>query len=110
MAQLEVAGLPARDAQLVPGDMKTRFFVPEAKRMSFALEDELMLSCDGCGEGIVTTLTYMSADPQHTPPIVYSREERARLVFMAEAKLNGETRLLPGQPVTLTRISVGEQP
>ncbi len=94
---------------LVPGDMKARFFIPEAKRMSFELGDELTLSCDGCGDGIVVTLTYMSADPQHTPPIIFSREERARLVFMAEAKLNSETRLLPGQPVTLVQVPVGDR-
>ena len=52
------------------------------------------------------THTYMASDPQHTPPVIYSRDERSRLVFMAEARIAGGTRLLPGQPVT---VSMGDE-
>ena len=61
----------------------------------------LDVSCDGCNEGITARITYMASDPQYTPPIIYSREERARLVFRAEALLQHADGLLPGQPVTL---------
>jgi HlyD family secretion protein len=35
--------------------------------------------------------------------MIYSREERARLVFRAEARPEAGLDLLPGQPVSLTR-------
>ncbi len=87
---------------LPPGELKARFFIPEAKRMSFSLGDTLGLSCDGCKPGLEAILSYMSSDPQYTPPIIYSQKERNRLVFMAEARLGVKTGLLPGQPVTMT--------
>lgn len=88
-------------ALLPPGELKARFFLPETERVKFRIGDVLMLSCDGCADGLTATVSHMASDPQHTPPIIYSREERTRLVFMAEARLEGETGLLPGQPVTL---------
>ena len=45
----------------------------------------------------------MASEPQYTPPILYSRDERGRLVFRAEAQVSGVGGLLPGQPVTLWR-------
>lgn len=99
----EVAGTGAAImALLPPGDLKARFFIPEPERARFTLGDELALSCDNCPDGIVATITYMASEPQHTPPVIYSRDERARLVFMAEARIEGETGLLPGQPVTVS--------
>ena len=88
-------------ALLPPGELKARFFIPEPDRAKFALGDVLMLSCDSCEEGMRAKLSRMSSQPQHTPPIIYSRDERSRLVFMAEARLEGDIGLLPGQPITL---------
>ena len=88
-------------ALLPPGELKARFFIPEPDRAKFALGDVLTLSCDSCEEGMTAKLSRMSSQPQHTPPIIFSRDERKRLVFMAEAQLQGDTRLLPGQPITL---------
>lgn len=89
-------------ALLPPGELKARFFIPETERARFAIGDELAVSCDNCADGITATVTYMASDPQHTPPIIYSRDERSRLVFMAEALIDGDAQLLPGQPVTVS--------
>jgi len=98
----EVASVGAPVMSLLPpGVLKARFFVPETDRATLELGQKLAVSCDGCPNDLTATLTYMASDPQHTPPIIYSRDERARLVFMAEANLDGETVLLPGQPVTV---------
>ncbi|MEJ2020115.1 MAG: HlyD family efflux transporter periplasmic adaptor subunit [Maritimibacter sp.] len=74
---------------LPPDDLKVFFYLPE------------MVSCDGCKPGLSATITRMASDPQYTPPILYSRDERNRLVFRAEARLSDGSGLLPGQPVTL---------
>jgi len=99
--EVAAAGAPVISL-LPPGAMKARFFIPEPDRMQFKLGDVFALACDGCPAGIKAQMTYMASDPQHTPPIIYSRDERTRLVFMAEAQILGAARLLPGQPVTLT--------
>ncbi len=99
--EVVAAGAPVVSL-LPPGELKARFFIPEPDRMRFSLGDVLAVECDGCPAGLRAELTYMASDPQHTPPIIYSRDERARLVFMAEAQIIGDSRLLPGQPVTLT--------
>lgn len=103
----EVAGTGAAIVALLPpGELKARFFIPETERARFVLGEELDLSCDNCPDGMLATITYMASDPQHTPPIIYSRDERSRLVFMAEARIEGAVGLLPGQPVT---VSVGHE-
>ena len=44
---------------------------------------------------------YVSSQAEFTPPVIYSRESRAKLVFMVEARpvAKDATRLKPGQPV-----------
>jgi HlyD family secretion protein len=79
------------------------FFIPQPERAGFAPGDVLALSCDGCPAGLEATVSRLASDPQFTPPIIYSREERQRLVFRAEAEVAGDAGLLPGQPVTLMR-------
>lgn len=101
--EVAAAGTPVI-AILPPDQLKVLFYLPEAERVAFSLGQQLALTCDGCGDGIIATITRMASDPQYTPPIIYSRDERARLVFRAEAKLAKGTGLLPGQPVTLERI------
>ena len=86
-----------------PDHLKAIFFIPEPQRAEFTIGDTLTLSCDGCPEGLTVNLTRLSASPQHTPPIIYSRDERARLVFRAEAMLDNPQGVLPGQPITLQR-------
>ena len=87
-----------------PDRLKVIFFIPEPQRSSFAIGDNLTLSCDGCPPGLSARTSHMASDPQYTPPILYSRDQRSRLVFRAEATLTGGNSLLPGQPVTLGRL------
>ena len=88
---------------LPPGAVTVLFFIPEPDRMGFAPGQDLAVSCSGCPAGLTATLTRMDSAPQFTPPVIYSRDERARLVFRAEARLDRDAGLLPGQPVTLER-------
>lgn len=101
----EVAATGAPILSIFPPDrLKSIFFIPEPERAGILIGDTLGVTCDGCADGITARITYMASDPQYTPPIIYSRDERARLVFRAEAALVDADGLLPGQPVTLRRI------
>jgi len=61
----------------------------------------LQVHCDGCGEPIAARLSFIAASAEFTPPVIFSREQRAQLVYRAEARPAAEdaTRLHPGQPV-----------
>ena len=86
---------------LPPGELKVEFFLPETERNRFRIGDILAVTCDSCADGLTATISYLASEPQHTPPIIYSRDERKRLVFMAEARIDESVSLLPGQPVTM---------
>ena len=98
----EVASAGAPVAAILPEGGRTAIvFVPEPQRATLSLGQQLALSCDGCPGGATATITHIESDPQYTPPLIYSRDERQRLVFRTEAAIDGAS-LLPGQPVTLT--------
>lgn len=83
------------------GELTAHFFVDETARTTLALGQEVAVTCDGCPEGLTAKVTWMASGPQTTPPVIYSREERSRLVYLAKAELTDPGRLLPGQPVTV---------
>ncbi|WP_417808199.1 HlyD family secretion protein [Thioclava sp.] len=99
----EVAGAGAPVVSILPpGALKALFFVPEPDRAQIKLGEEFNVSCAGCASGITAKVTRMASSPQYTPPIIYSREESARLVFRVEARVQNPQGLLPGQPLTLS--------
>jgi HlyD family secretion protein len=60
--------------------------------------------CDGCGAAIPARISYVSPRPEFTPPVIYSNEMRAKLVFLIEGRPEPKDamRLKPGQPVDVT--------
>ena len=43
-------------------------------------------------------MSYVSSQAEYTPPVLYSKEARAKLVFLVEARLPNAP-LRPGQPI-----------
>ncbi|HWA19194.1 MAG TPA: HlyD family efflux transporter periplasmic adaptor subunit [Devosia sp.] len=98
--EMAAAGVPVLSLSGA-GSLKIKFYLNEADRPDFALGEMLAVDCDGCADGLTATVSYFASDPQFTPPIIYSRDERNRLVFLAEATMNQQNGILPGQPVNL---------
>jgi HlyD family secretion protein len=99
--EIVAAGTPV--VSILPeGALKVKFYVPEAARAGFALGDQVAVSCDGCPDGLSAKVSFFASDPQFTPPVIYSRDERQRLSYLIEATLDGAS-LHPGQPVTVER-------
>lgn len=89
---------------LPPGNIKVRFFVPESVVGSLKVGQQATLRCDSCGDPIPVHIDYVSDQAEYTPPVIYSRESRSKLVYMVEARPTPDVaaRLHPGQPVEAT--------
>jgi HlyD family secretion protein len=88
-------------ALLSPGNIKVRFFVPEARLPRIALGEEVKIRCDGCKSEIPARVAFISRTTEFTPPVIYSRDERAKLVFLIEARTDMPGDLRVGQPVSV---------
>jgi HlyD family secretion protein len=86
---------------LPPTNIKVRFFVPETILGSLAVGQKIVLRCDGCGDPVAAPITYIAPQAEYTPPVIYSKENRAKLVFLVEARPEpaDAVKLHPGQPV-----------
>ena len=64
----------------------------------------MTLYCDGCPAPIPARVSYIASEVEFTPPVIYSQENRARLVFLVEAKpeSGAPTQLHPGQPLEVS--------
>jgi HlyD family secretion protein len=89
-------------ALLPPGNIKIRFFVPEAALPTIALGDTVTVHCDGCAPDLTAKVSFIARSVEYTPPVIYSLDERSKLVFMIEARPQRPDNLRVGQPVNVT--------
>lgn len=86
---------------LPPQNIKARFFVPQAVASGLRLGQEVTLHCDGCAAPLPARISFISPSAEYTSPLIYSKENRASLVFMIEAQPSAQdaARLHPGLPL-----------
>ncbi len=84
---------------LPPQNIYVRFFVPESEFARVKLGQRVAISCDGCAQNIVATVTFIAQQEEFTPPVIFSIGSREKLVFKIEARAPGGLKLNPGQPV-----------
>lgn len=91
---------------LPPENRLVRFFVPESALGALKTGQPLQVFCDGCAASIAARITYLSPTAEFTPPVIYSREARQKLVFRVEAKPApaDAAALHPGQPVEVELV------
>jgi len=89
-------------ALLPPGNLKIRFFAPQAVLPELKYGDVVSVSCDGCEKGLTAKISFIARSAEFTPPVIYSQEERAKLVFLIEARPEQPEKFRVGQPVTVT--------
>ena len=97
------AGSPVASL-LPPGNVKARFYVPETMLSRATPGATVQLRCDGCGSPIDAEIVFVSDRAEFTPPVLYSKENRAKLVYLVEAKpaAGDALKLHPGQPIDVT--------
>lgn len=89
---------------LPPANVKARFYVAETVVGSLAPGKAVEIRCDGCGAPIAARVSYISSQAEYTPPVLYTREQRGKLLFLVEARPSpaDAARLRPGQPIDVT--------
>ena len=86
---------------LPPQNVNVRFFVPESALGTLRIGQHVKVGCDGCAAPMAASVAFISPQAEFTPPVIYSKENRAKLVFLIEARPAPEdaVKLHPGQPV-----------
>ncbi|MDR1659121.1 MAG: HlyD family efflux transporter periplasmic adaptor subunit [Desulfovibrio sp.] len=89
---------------LPPGNIKVRFFVPETLAGGLRIGSRVLVRMDGRADPFPAVISYIAANAEYTPPIIYSDQTRSKLTFMVEAKpeLEIASSLHPGQPVSVS--------
>jgi HlyD family secretion protein len=90
-------------ALLPPQNIKARAFVSEKQLAQIHLGDSVQVFVDGLGEPLIGKVSFISPQAEYTPPVIYSEDSRAKLVFMIEIIFDPKTAIYlhPGQPVTV---------
>lgn len=86
---------------LPPGNVYVRFFVPETEFAKVKLGQKVAIHCDGCAKDITAVVSFIAAQEEFTPPVIFSVGVREKLVFKVEARVPAGLPLHPGQPVDL---------
>lgn len=91
---------------LPPQNVKVRFFVPEPALGTLRIGQNVTVGCDGCAAPIASSITFIAPQAEFTPPVIYSKENRAKLVFLIEARPSPEdaVKLHPGQPLEVRLV------
>lgn len=94
------AGQPVL-AILAPHNIKLIFYVPEPLLSQIKIGQKVNFGCDGCTKKTQATIYYISSDAEYTPPVIYSKDTRAKLVYRVEANINPKVALdfHTGQPI-----------
>ncbi len=101
------AGMPVVSL-LPPANLKVRFFVPEPELAAIKVGQRVQVSLDGVPTPLTATVSYIATQAEFTPPVIYSQENRAKFVYLIEARFAPEpaAQLHPGQPAD---VRVGGQ-
>ncbi len=86
---------------LPPGNMKVRFFVPEPELPKLKVGDDVRVTCDGCASDLTANIYFIATMAEYTPPVIYSLDERSKLVYLIQARPNKPDSLRVGQPVSI---------
>jgi HlyD family secretion protein len=92
---------------LPPANLKVRFYVPEGELAALKLGQTIRVTISGVAQPLEAQVSFISPQAEFTPPVIYSRENRAKLVFLAEARVAPAiaATLHPGQPVEVVPVA-----
>jgi HlyD family secretion protein len=89
---------------LPPGNVKVRFYVAETLLGRLRQGQAVTVACDGCAASVPATIVFISDRAEFTPPVLYSKDNRTKFVYLVEARPSPQdaVKLHPGQPVDVS--------
>ena len=84
-----------------PGNMKLRFYVPEPDLPKLAIGEEVRVACDNCAADLTAKIYFIATSAEYTPPVIYSLDERNKLVYLIQARPSRPDALRVGQPISV---------
>jgi HlyD family secretion protein len=84
-----------------PGNMKLRFFVPEAELPKLSIGEQVSVVCDNCAADLTAKIYFIATTAEYTPPVIYSLDERNKLVYLIQARPSRPDALRVGQPISV---------
>src|SRR5436190_16626150 len=84
-----------------PGNMKLRFYVPEPDLPKLAIGNEVRVACDNCAGDLTAKIYFIATSAEYTPPVIYSLDERNKLVYLVQARPSRPDVLRVGQPISV---------
>ncbi len=84
-----------------PGNMKIRFYVSESELPKLAVGDEVKVTCDSCAADLTAKIYFIATMAEYTPPVIYSLDERNKLVYLIQARPSRPDALRVGQPISV---------
>lgn len=88
---------------LPPGNIRIRFYVPEADLAKLTEGGDVRLACTNCAQGLTGTIRFISKEAEVTPPVIQSGGTKESRVYMVEAvPAAAPENFRPGQPVTIS--------
>ncbi len=84
-----------------PGNMKVRFYVSEVDLPKLAIGEEVRVNCDNCSSDLTARIYFIATTAEYTPPVIYSLDERNKLVYLVQARPSRPDALRVGQPISV---------
>lgn len=86
---------------LAPEYIRVLFYVPESLLSKIKLGQTIAFSCDSCNKKTLAKISYISPEAEYTPPVIYSKDTRNKLVYLIRADMpaNIAKNFHPGQPI-----------
>jgi HlyD family secretion protein len=84
-----------------PGNIKLRFFVPETELPKLSIGEDVKVTCDNCAADLTAKIYFIATSAEYTPPVIYSLDERNKLVYLIQARPARPDALRVGQPISV---------
>jgi HlyD family secretion protein len=91
-------------AILNPSNIEVLFYVPETLLSHIKLGEEITFTCDSCEQVTHAKISYVSPEAEFTPPVIYSKDSRDKLVYLIRASMPADIAIQfhPGQPIDVS--------
>jgi HlyD family secretion protein len=88
---------------LSPTYIHVLFYIPEPLLSQIRIGQTISFTCDGCKSETNAVINYISPEAEYTPPIIYSKDTRYKLVYLVRAQMPPDIakQFHPGQPVDI---------